>query len=94
MKLFPFQKGAPFEISNSLKGLTIKPFKLVIPVCLTFFCNLFLAILPPTLLWLNLPQCSQGVLSPNFQKYGQVFHNAHNLLALKALPYLPNLHSQ
>ena len=35
----------------------------------TFFLKLFLAILQTSLLWLNLPQCSQGVLPPNFQQF-------------------------
>ena len=90
-KLFRSIKGftfTPFEFSDSLKGLTFKPFKLVNLAGLTPFCNLFLAILQSSLLWLNLPQCSQGVLPPNLvQLYIQVFHDVHNLLALKAVPY-------
>ena len=59
----------PFEFSDSLKGLTFKPSKLVNPVGLTSFCNLFLASLQSSLLWLNLPQSSQGVLPPHFQQF-------------------------
>ena len=70
--LFRSIKGftfTPFEFSDSLKGLTFKPLKLVNSVGLTSFCNLFLTILQSSLLWLNLQQCSQGVLPPNFQQF-------------------------
>ena len=46
-KLFRPNKGftfTPFKFSDSLKGLTFKSFKLINPVALTSFCNLFLAI--------------------------------------------------
>ena len=70
--LFPTIKSFSFtlfQLSDSLKGFTFKPLKLVNPGGLTSSYNLFLAILQSSLLWLNLPQCSQGVLPPNFQQF-------------------------